>query len=76
MFLDDRGGVRDGVGTRQLLFVVFNFSVLRWWGGGGVGVEGGTTGHILVAILDGSGYEIITSMDLIGMFFCWGGGLH
>lgn len=44
--------------------------------GGGVGVEGGTTGHILVAILDGSGYKIITSMDLIGMFFCWGGGLH
>lgn len=40
MFLDDRGGVRDGVGTRQLLFVVFSFSVLRWWGGGGGGGRG------------------------------------
>lgn len=51
-------------GTWQLLFMVFNGSVLWcWW------VEGGITGHLLVAILDHSGYKTVTTRDLIGMFF-------
>lgn len=64
MFLDDRGGVRNEVGYMQLLFMIFNGSVLWcWW------VEGGITGHLLVAILDHSGYKTVTTRDLIGMFF-------
>lgn len=39
---------------------------------GAGGVEGGITGHLLVAILDHSGYKTVTTRDLIGMF-CWGG---
>lgn len=36
---------------------------------GAGGVEGGITGHLLVAILDHSGYTTVTTRDLIGMFF-------
>lgn len=36
---------------------------------GAGGVEGGITGHLLVAILDHSGYKTVTTRDLIGMFF-------
>lgn len=39
---------------------------------GAGGVEGGITGHLLVAILDHSGYKTVTTRDLIGIF-CWGG---
>lgn len=39
---------------------------------GAGGVEGRITGHLLVAILDHSGYKTVTTRDLIGMF-CWGG---
>lgn len=59
-------GVGSGMrwGTWQLLFMIFNGSVLWcWW------VEGGITGHLLVAILDHSGYKTVTTRDLIGMFF-------
>lgn len=36
---------------------------------GAGGVEGGITGHLLVAILDHSGYKTVTTRDHIGMFF-------
>lgn len=42
---------------------------------GAGGVEGGITGHLLVAILDHSGFKTVTTRDLIGMFLLgWGWG--
>lgn len=66
MFLDDRGGVRNEVG-----YMAITLHGLQWAGG----VEGGITGHLLVAILDHSGYKAVTTRDLIGMFLLgWGWG--